>query len=73
VVEGEVAIYLLFVWGERWHERRQRRSHVKRGKSYWDAILAEDSRKQGGDSSLADLPDYGQILRLRTLAEAEEE
>jgi len=50
---GVAAAYgsiLLFVWGGRWHDRRQRRVHVKRGKSYWDAILAEDRRKQGGES-----------------------
>lgn len=68
MIESQVAIYLfgvataygsvlLFIWGERWHERRQRRAHVKRGKSYWDAILAEDNRNQGGDPWLADLPD----------------
>ena len=47
---GVAAAYgsvLLFVWVGRWRECRQRRSHVKRGKSYWDAILAEDKRKRG--------------------------
>lgn len=40
---------LAFLWLERWHERHQRRAHVKRGKSYWDAILAEDRRRHAND------------------------
>lgn len=41
----------LFILVGRWEDRRQRRAHVKRGKSYWDAILQEDRRRQDGKLS----------------------
>ena len=49
-VAASFASLLLFVRLPMWWSNRKHRKHVARGRSYWDAILEEDRRRQGGIS-----------------------
>ena len=49
-VAAAFASLLLFVRLPAWWANRKYRTQVSRGRSYWDAILEEDRRRQGGIS-----------------------
>ena len=57
MVENQVAMFLfgvasahgsmlLWIYLPAWLQDRRRRKRIARGRSYWDAILAEDRRRQ---------------------------